>query len=175
MGWPTMFLFLCHCRLWLSGCTSFCKSQCSEYGWWIRVLSIDLTPTPGCLAVATITGVERLGNDSPLQSPTYVMLAPRILAWQAAFGNFIPFAVLTYGVNQSVAWAIGGFAIRFYMKEPRLGIETVDPYRSKSTVLLGPAGLCGPLPQKPHPEAVGNHGAFYPNRNPKALNSEPQA
>ena len=40
----------------------------------------------------------------------------------ATFGNFIPFAILHYGVNQSIAWAIGGFALRFYMKDV-LGLD----------------------------------------------------
>ncbi|CAE7189984.1 unnamed protein product [Symbiodinium sp. KB8] len=40
----------------------------------------------------------------------------------AAFGNFIPFAILTYGVNQSITFAIGGFALRFYMKDV-LGLD----------------------------------------------------
>ena len=65
--------------------------------------------------------------------------------------------MLTYGVNQSVAWAIGGFAIRFYMKEPRLGgWETgepgavADPYYHTVAILmlsLVPDGRCGPLPR----------------------------
>ncbi|CAE7945637.1 unnamed protein product [Symbiodinium sp. KB8] len=87
----------------------------------------QLTPNDPVPVLAKKVSIE-LEEEEPTKDIPVAEKAQRRCFWHwlrelyAAFGNFIPFAVLTYGVNQSVAWAIGGFAIRFYMKDV-LGLD----------------------------------------------------
>eukprot|EP00439_Symbiodinium_sp_Y106_P050335 s2511_g6.t1 len=89
----------------------------------------ERVPTKSGGTVSTTDTISsELEEEEPTKEIPVAEKAKRRCCWHwlrelyAAFGNFIPFAVLTYGVNQSVAWAIGGFAIRFYMKDV-LGLD----------------------------------------------------
>ncbi|CAE7528805.1 unnamed protein product [Symbiodinium natans] len=81
-------------------------------------------PTKSAGTISTTDTVGNLGleEDSPAKHTEDARKDRRYCChWlrelYATFGNFIPFAVITYGVNQSVAWHISTFALRFYMKD----------------------------------------------------------